>query len=143
MKHLGKLTTLTAAGAVAFGLLLAPSGAGASSTTTSTTTPAPATTTKSATPAAATTTKSATPAVAIPAAKTTVTTGRWTVLVASFATKKEAATQLAQLRKLGFKHFHVVHVGTQYVVRERQLHHTTATKLVAKLKAAGIVATAS
>jgi hypothetical protein len=63
--------------------------------------------------------------------------------VASFATKKEATTQLAQLRKAGFKHFHVVHVGTQYVVRERHLHHTTATKLVAKLKAAGIVATAS
>jgi len=130
MKHLGKLTTLTAAGAVAFGLLLAPSGAGASSTTTTTTT-APATTTKSTTTTAKTT------------ATTTATTGKWTVLVASFATKKEATTQLAQLRKLGFKHFHVVHVGTQYVVRERHLHHTTATKLVAKLKAAGIAATAS
>jgi hypothetical protein len=127
MSHLGKLTTLTAAGAVAFGLLLAPSGAGASPSTPTTTTTAPVTTSKSTTSAA------------VPAA----TIGRWTVLVAKFATKNEATTQLAELRKLGFRHFHVVHVGAQYVVRERHLHHAVATKLVAKLKAAGITATES
>jgi hypothetical protein len=134
MNHLGKLTTFTAAGAVAIGLLFGPSGAGASTaTTTTTTTTAPATTAKT-----ATTTK-----IATTTATTTATTGRWTVLVASFATKAEADTQLAQLRKLGFKHFHVVHVGAQFIVRERHLHHTTATKLVAKLKAAGVAATES
>jgi cell division protein FtsN len=134
MRHLGKLTTLTATGAVAFGLLLAPSGAGASSSTPTTTTTAPVTTSKSTTAAAVPVT---------PARTTTATTGRWTVLVATFATKNEATTQLAQLRKLGFRHFHVVHVGAQYVVRERHLHHAVATKLVAKLKAAGIAATES
>ncbi len=119
-------------------MLLAPSGVGASSAT-STTTPAPATT-----PAATTSKPATTPATPAAAATTaTATTGNWTVLVSSFATKPEATKQLAQLRKLGFKHFHVVHVGTQYVVRERHLHHTTATKLVARLKAAGVSATES
>ena len=132
MKHAGKLTTLTAAGAVAVALLLAPSGAGATSTTT--TTVAPSTASKS------TTTTS--PSVTTPKAVAT-TSGRWTVLVATFPTKTEAQTQLAQLTKLGFRHFHVVHVAKQYVVRERHLHHATATKLVAKLKAAGVVATES
>lgn len=131
MKHAGKLTTLTAAGAVAVALLLAPSGAGATSTTT--TTVAPSTAPKSTT---------TTPSVTTPKPVAT-TSGRWTVLVATFPTKPEAQTQLAQLKKLGFKHFHVAHVAKQYVVRERHLHHATATKLVAKLKAAGVVATES
>lgn len=132
MKHSGKLTTLTAVGAVALALLLAPSGARATGTTT--TTVAPSTASKS------TTTTSPSPTTPKPVV---TTSGRWTVLVATFPTKKEAQTQLAQLKKLGFKHFHVAHVAKQYVVRERHLHHATATKLIAKLKAAGVVATES
>jgi cell division protein FtsN len=132
MQHLGKLTTLGATGAVALCLLLVPAGAGAAPATVATST-ARATGATSTTPPKATT----------PAAATTATTStkRWTVLVGTFPTKAAARTQLAQLRKLGFEHFHVVHVGNDYLVRERHLHHATATKLVAKLKTAGITAT--
>ena len=129
MKHFGKLTTGAAALVVGVAMGLMPSGVGASSTSSTSTTSTTAPTTTSSGSTGKTT--SASPTV-----------GHWTVLVASFKTKAEAKTQLAQLRKLGFKHFHIVHVGADFLVRERHLHHSTAIKLVAKLKADGIAANA-
>jgi hypothetical protein len=131
MQHLGKFTTLGATGAVALCLLLVPAGAGAAPATVATSAARATGATSATTPPKATTQATATTA--------TTSTKRWTVLAGTFPTKAAARTQLAQLRK--FEHFHVVHVGNDYLVRERHLHHATATKLVAKLKTAGITAT--